>query len=64
MPATADNETREEALTERFREIEAKYTEDGIVMLGNATPDELREVGKLNRELSELRAPQPEEITA
>ena len=55
--------TREQELTERFHEIEAKYTEDGIVMLGNATPDELRELGKLNRELTELR-PKPEEVTA
>ena len=59
-----DSKTREEALTERFHEIEAKYTEDGIVMLGNASPDELRELGKLNRELTELRTPQPEEVTA
>ena len=59
-----DSKTREEALAERFHEIEAKYTEDGIVVLGNATPDELRELGKLNRELIELRAPQPEEVTA
>jgi hypothetical protein len=56
--------TREEELTERFREIEAKYTEDGIVLLGNATPEELRELGRLNRELTELQAPRPEEITA
>ena len=63
MPNTTDT-TREEALSERFREIEANYTEDGIVMLGNATPEELRELGKLNRELNELRAPQPEEVTA
>jgi hypothetical protein len=56
--------TREEELTERFREIEAKYTEDGIVLLGNATPEELRELGKLNRELTALRAPPAEEVTA
>ena len=59
-----DAKTREEALTERFHEIEAKYTEDGTTLLGNATPDELRELGKLNRELNELRAPQPEEVIA
>jgi hypothetical protein len=59
-----DTQTREEALSTRFHEIEAKYTEDGIVMLGNATPDELRELGKLNRELIELRTPQPEEVIA
>ena len=64
MPTPTDTQTREQALEERMREIEAKYTEDGIVMLGNATPDELRELGKLNRELTELRVPQPEEITA
>jgi hypothetical protein len=64
MPTPTDTTTREEALTERFREIEAKYTEDGITLLGNATPDELRELGKLNRELNELRTPQPEEVTA
>lgn len=56
--------SREEELTERFREIEAKYTEDGVVRLGNATPEELRELGRLNRELTELRTPQPEEVTA
>jgi hypothetical protein len=63
MPTTTD-QTHEEAIEERMREIEAKYTEDGIVMLGNATPEELRELGKLNRELTELRKPQPEEIIA
>ncbi len=58
-------ETREQELTERFQEIEAKYTEDGIVMLGNAMPDELRELSKLTRELLELRAArEPEEATA
>jgi hypothetical protein len=62
MPAKT--RSREEQLSARFREIEAKYTEDGIVMLGNASPDELRELGKLNRELIELRTPQPEEVTA
>jgi hypothetical protein len=64
MPTTTDNQTREEALEGRMHEIEAKYTEDGIVVLGNATPEELRELGKLNRELTELRKPQPEEISA
>ena len=63
MPTTTDK-TREQALAERFHAIEAKYTEDGIVLLGNATPDELRELSKLNRELEELRAKQPEEATA
>jgi hypothetical protein len=62
MPAKT--RSREEQLSARFREIEAKYTEDGIVMLGNASPDELRELGKLNRELIELRTTQPEEVTA
>jgi hypothetical protein len=63
---TADIEkAREQELTERFQEIEAKYTEDGIVMLGNATPDELRELSRLTRELLELRAArEPEEATA
>ena len=60
----ATEQTREQELAERFHEIEAKYTEDGITMLGNATPDELRELGKLNRELIELRTPQPEEVIA
>lgn len=63
MPRAAEKD-REQELTERFHEIEAKYTEDGIVMLGNATPDELRELGKLSRELTELRKPQNEEISA
>jgi hypothetical protein len=57
--------TREEELTERFHQIEEKYTEDGIAMLGNATPEELRELARLTRELLELRAArQPEEATA
>jgi hypothetical protein len=64
MPVDTTAKTREEELTERFHEIEAKYTEDGIIRLGNATPEELRELGKLNRELTELRTPQPEEVTA
>ena len=63
MPRAIEK-TREQELSERFHEIEAKYTEDGITMLGNATPDELRELGKLNRELNELRTPQPEEVIA
>jgi hypothetical protein len=64
VPTEAET-TREEELTERFHQIEQKYTEDGIVMLGNATPEELRELGKLNRALIELRsARQPEEATA
>ena len=63
MPTTTDK-TREQDLEERIHEIEAKYTEEGIVLLGNATPEELRELGKLNRELTELRKPQPEELTA
>ncbi len=64
MPANT-TKTREEELTDRFREIEAKYTEDGVVRLGNATPDELRELSRLKRELTELRnARKPEEATA
>lgn len=64
MPTKTEN-TREDELTARFREIEAKYTEDGVVHLGNAMPDELRELSKLTRELLEIRAArQPEEATA
>jgi hypothetical protein len=64
MPAKTAK-TREEELTERFHEIEQKYTEDGVVRLGNATPDELRELSSLNRELTELRnARKPEQTTA
>ena len=63
MPAKIAK-TREEEITERVREIEEAYTEDGVVRLGNATPEELRELGKLNRELTELRKPQPEEVRA
>ncbi len=64
MP-TDTEQTREQELTERFHEIEEKYTEDGIVMLGNAMPDELRELSRLTRELLEIRAArQPEEATA
>lgn len=63
MPAKTDK-TREQELTERFHEIEAKYTDGGIIHLGNASPDELRELSRLNRELAELRARQPEEVSA
>ena len=64
MPANTEK-TREEELTERFREIEEKYTEDGVSQLGNAAPDELRELARLTRELKELQAArQREEATA
>ena len=63
MP-TKTVKSREDQLSERFREIEARYTENGIILLGNATPEELRELGRLKHELTELRAPQPEEATA
>ena len=57
----ARNETREDELTRRFGEIEERYRIDGEVRLGEATPDELRELGIIDTELKEIRAQQPQE---
>ena len=54
-------ETREDELTRRFGEIEERYRFDGEVRLGEATPDELRELGIIDTELKEIRAKQPQE---
>ncbi len=54
-------ETREDELTRRFGEIEERYRSDGEVRLGEATPDELRELGIIDKELKEIRAQQPQE---
>ena len=57
----ARKETREDELTRRFGEIEERYRIDGEVRLGEATPDELRELGIIDTELKEIRAKQPQE---
>ena len=54
-------ESREDELTRRFGEIEERYRIDGEVKLGEATPDELRELGIIDTELKEIRAKQPQE---
>ncbi len=53
--------TRENELIKRFGEIEERYRFDGEVRLGEASPDELRELGVIDRELKEIRAQQPQE---
>ena len=56
-----DPKSREDELTGRFSEIEEQYRFDGEVKLGEATPDELRELAKIDTELREIRAQQPQE---
>ncbi len=56
-----DAKSREDELTRRFSEIEDQYRFDGEVKLGEATPDELRELGTIDAELKEIRAQQPQE---
>jgi hypothetical protein len=56
-----DAKNREEELIQRFGEIEERYRIEGEVKLGEATPDELRELGAIDTELKEIRASQPQE---
>jgi hypothetical protein len=56
-----DPKTREDELVRRFGEIEERYRIEGEVKLGEATPDELRELAVIDRELKEIRAQQPQE---
>ncbi len=58
-----ETKTREDELIQRVSEIEEKYRHEDEVLLGEATPDELRELGAIVRELHELRPQQPEEAT-
>jgi len=58
-----DNKALEDDLIRRFGEIEEKYRIDGAVKLGEATPDELRELAVIDRELKEIRAAQPQEAS-
>jgi hypothetical protein len=58
-----DAKTREDELIQRFGEIEERYRIEGEVRLGEATPDELRELAVIDRELKEIRAKQPQEAT-
>jgi hypothetical protein len=61
MPRKDDAKTREDELIRRFGEIEERYRIEGVVQLGEATPDELRELASIDRELKEIRAQQPQE---
>jgi hypothetical protein len=63
MPRKDDAMTREEELVRRFAEIEARYRIEGVVQLGLAMPDELRELASIDRELKEIRASAPAEAT-
>ena len=56
-----DAKNREDELIQRFGEIEERYRIEGEVKLGEATPDELRELATIDRELKEIRAAQPQE---
>ena len=58
-----DAKTREDQLIKRFGEIEERYRIEGEVRLGEASPDELRELAVIDRELKEIRAQQPQEAT-
>jgi hypothetical protein len=53
--------SRESELIKRFGEIEERYRYDDEVRLGEASPEELRELAVIDRELKEIRAQQPEE---
>ena len=63
MPRKDDAKTREDELIQRFGEIEERYRIEGVVKLGEASPDELRELASIDRELKEIRAHQPQEAT-
>jgi hypothetical protein len=58
-----DAKTREDELIRRFGEIEERYRIEGVVKLGEASPEELRELATIDRELKEIRAQQPQEAT-
>ena len=58
-----ETRTQEEELIRRFGEIEEKYRIDGAVKLGEASPDELRELARIDQELKEIRARAPQEAT-
>jgi hypothetical protein len=58
-----DNKALEDDLIRRFGEIEERYRIDGAVKLGEASPDELRELARIDQELKELRAAQPQEAS-
>jgi hypothetical protein len=58
-----DNKALEDDLIRRFGEIEERYRIDGDVKLGEASPDELRELARIDQELKELRAAQPQEAS-
>jgi hypothetical protein len=58
-----DNKALEDDLIRRFGEIEERYRIDGDVKLGEASPEELRELAVIDRELKELRAAQPQEAS-
>ena len=61
MPRKDNAKTREEELIRRFGEIEERYRIEGVVQLGLAMPDELREMASIDRELKEIRASAPAE---
>lgn len=56
-----DAKNREDELVRRFGEIEERYRIEGEVKLGEASPEELRELASIDRELKEIRAAQPAE---
>jgi len=55
--------TMEEVLAQRFSEIEEKYRREGVLALGEATPEELRELAAIDKQLRELRALKTEEAS-
>jgi hypothetical protein len=56
-----DSKTREDELIQRFGEIEERYRIEGVVKLGEASPEELRELAVIDSELKEIRAARPQE---
>ncbi|HEU0072980.1 MAG TPA: hypothetical protein VFS30_03145 [Dehalococcoidia bacterium] len=56
-----DATTREDELIQRFGEIEERYRIEGEVKLGEASPEELRELAAIDSELKEIRAARPQE---
>jgi hypothetical protein len=55
MPVGEHSKTREETLVSRFNEIREKYRRGDGFALGEASPDELKELGRVKRELDELQ---------
>jgi hypothetical protein len=56
MSVSQHSEAQKQGVMARFNAIKEKYRRGDAIALGEATPEELLELGRLKREIDELQA--------